>query len=172
MFRTFLICIGLMALIAVVIAGAVARAGGEPPAVAAISPTTKARAGAVDSDSKPRAQTDSAPSGDETALAGKTAPAGKSASADKSAPKGGGAQQGNAKSDKTDGDPTGAVKLSGESVVGNQNAPKSLVLVPWKSAEIGKMPGLSMLLDDSVRPVDKDVFMRELAYYRIRAGAK
>lgn len=68
--------------------------------------------------------------------------------------------------------PTGAVKLSGESVVGDQNAPKSLVLVPWKSAPIGKMPGLSMLLDDSVRPVDKGVFMRELAYYRFRVRAK
>ncbi len=32
------------------------------------------------------------------------------------------------------------------------------------------MPGLSRLLDDSIQPVDKDVFMRELAYYEIRQG--
>lgn len=160
MFRNFLICIGLMALIAVVIAGAVAWAAGDSPAAAAASVTAKTRTDAVRNASKPKSPID------KDALAGKDAPA------DKGSPNGSDAQQANAKTDKTDRDPTGAVKLSGESVVGNQNAPKSLVLVPWKSAEIGKMPGLSMLLDDSVRPVDKDVFMRELAYYRIRVGAK
>jgi hypothetical protein len=44
------------------------------------------------------------------------------------------------------------------------------VIVPWKGSEIGDMPGLSRLLDDSIQPVDKDVFMRELAYYEIRSG--
>jgi hypothetical protein len=60
--------------------------------------------------------------------------------------------------------------LSGISILGNQDAPKALVIVPWKGSEIGDMPGLSRLLDDSVQPVDKDVFMRELAYYEIRSG--
>src|SRR5689334_9725586 len=50
--------------------------------------------------------------------------------------------------------------LSGISILGNQEAPKSLVIVPWKSSEIGDMPGLSRLLDDSVQPIDKEVFMR------------
>jgi hypothetical protein len=58
--------------------------------------------------------------------------------------------------------------LAGISILGNQDAPKSLVIVPWKGSEIGDMPGLSRLLDDSVQPVDKDVFMRELSYYEIR----
>jgi hypothetical protein len=61
-----------------------------------------------------------------------------------------------------------AKTLSGISILGNQEAPKSLVIVPWKGSEIGDMPGLSRLLDDSVQPVDKDVFMRELSYYEIR----
>jgi hypothetical protein len=60
--------------------------------------------------------------------------------------------------------------LSGISILGNQEAPKSLVIVPWKGSEIGDMPGLSRLLDDSVQPVDKDVFMRELSFYEIRSG--
>jgi hypothetical protein len=60
--------------------------------------------------------------------------------------------------------------LSGISILGNQEAPKALVIVPWKGSEIGDMPGLSRLLDDSVQPVDKDVFMRELSFYEIRAG--
>jgi hypothetical protein len=63
-----------------------------------------------------------------------------------------------------------AKTLSGISILGNQEAPKALVIVPWKGSEIGDMPGLSRLLDDSVQPVDKDVFMRELAYYEIRSG--
>jgi hypothetical protein len=63
-----------------------------------------------------------------------------------------------------------AKTLAGISILGNQEAPKSLVIVPWKGSQIGDMPGLSRLLDDSVQPVDKDVFMRELAYYEIRSG--
>jgi hypothetical protein len=63
----------------------------------------------------------------------------------------------------------GAKMISGMSILGNQEAPKSLVIVPWKSSEIGDSLGLSTLLDDSRRPVDKDVFMRELGYYEIRS---
>jgi len=57
----------------------------------------------------------------------------------------------------------------GMSIGGNHEAPKSLVIVPWKSAELGMRPGLAGILDDMARPVDKDVFMRELDYYRIRS---
>jgi hypothetical protein len=59
--------------------------------------------------------------------------------------------------------------LSGISILGNQEAPKSLVIVPWKGSEIGDMPGLSRLLDDAIRPVDQEVFTRELLYYEIRS---
>jgi len=57
----------------------------------------------------------------------------------------------------------------GMSVVGNHEAPKSLVIVPWKRSELGTKPGVSGLLDELVQPVDRDVFKRELEYYRIRA---
>jgi hypothetical protein len=66
----------------------------------------------------------------------------------------------------------GDVKMSGMSVLGNEEAPKSLVIVPWKSSQLGDMPGLSKLLDDSTQPVDKEVFMRELAYYQIKVDSK
>lgn len=62
--------------------------------------------------------------------------------------------------------------LSGMSILGNQEAPKALVIVPWKSSRLGDEIGLSKTLDDGRRPVDKDVFMRELAYYEIRASSK
>ena len=66
----------------------------------------------------------------------------------------------------------GPKMISGMSILGNQEAPKSLVIVPWKSSEIGDAVGIATLLDDSRRPVDRDVFARELAYYQIKAEAK
>jgi len=60
-------------------------------------------------------------------------------------------------------------KALGMSILGNQEAPKALVIVPWKSSELGNGPSVSTLLDDSRRPVDKEVFMRMLSYYEIRS---
>ena len=60
--------------------------------------------------------------------------------------------------------------MSGMSILGNEEAPKSLVIVPWKSSELGDNITLSDTLDDRARPVDKDVFLRELTYYEIRSG--
>ena len=57
----------------------------------------------------------------------------------------------------------------GMSILGNQEAPKSLVIVPWKGSEIGESIGISTMLDDSRQPVDKEVFMRALSYYEIRS---
>ncbi len=61
-------------------------------------------------------------------------------------------------------------RLSGMSILGNEEAPKSLVIIPWKSSELGDTIALSDTLDDRARPVDKDVFLRELDYYEIRSG--
>ncbi|TLZ82404.1 MAG: hypothetical protein E6K11_01710 [Methanobacteriota archaeon] len=57
----------------------------------------------------------------------------------------------------------------GMSILGNQEAPKALVIVPWKSSQIGASLGVSTLLDDSRQPIDKEVFMRALSYYEIRS---
>ena len=68
--------------------------------------------------------------------------------------------------------PKGDVQMSGMSVLGNDDSPKSLALVPWKTSLLGDAPSLSKLLDDSTQPVDKEVFMRELAYYAIKTDSK
>lgn len=68
--------------------------------------------------------------------------------------------------------PAGDVQMSGMSVLGNDDSPKSLALVPWKASQLGDAPSLSKLLDDSTQPVDKEVFMRELAYYQIKTDSK
>ena len=63
-------------------------------------------------------------------------------------------------------------KALGMSVLGNQEAPTSLVIVPWKTSEVGRSPGVSPMLDDSRQPVDKEVFMRALRYYEVRSETK
>jgi hypothetical protein len=68
--------------------------------------------------------------------------------------------------------PVPGAKALGMSILGNQDAPKSLVIVPWKSSELGDSPGISTMLDDSKQPVDKEVFLRALRYYEIRSETK
>jgi hypothetical protein len=65
---------------------------------------------------------------------------------------------------------TGPKKMSGMSILGNEETPKSLVIVPWKSSEMGDDIGLSDTLVDRAQPVDKEVFLRELEYFEIRSG--
>ena len=58
--------------------------------------------------------------------------------------------------------------VSGMSIVGNNETPKSLYIVPWKSSEIGQETKLnSNLLNEGMNPVDKAVFMRELDFYKL-----
>jgi hypothetical protein len=59
--------------------------------------------------------------------------------------------------------------MSGMSILGNEETPKALVIVPWKSSEMGADLELSDTLDDRARPVDREVFMRELSYYELRS---
>lgn len=66
-----------------------------------------------------------------------------------------------------------AKELSGISIIGNKEAPKSLYIVPWKNSEVGVASSLnSGLLDESMTPVDKEVFMRELDFYDLSHGKK
>jgi len=64
-------------------------------------------------------------------------------------------------------------ELSGISIIGNKEAPKSLYIVPWKNSEVAVRTSLiSGLLDESMKPVDKEVFMRELEFYELSHGSK
>jgi len=63
----------------------------------------------------------------------------------------------------------GPKQLDGISILGNQEAPKALVIVPWKSSELGDALGIAPMLDDSRGPVDREVFLRALSYYEIRS---
>lgn len=60
-----------------------------------------------------------------------------------------------------------AKELSGMSIVGNDEAPKSLYIVPWKSSEIGVETSLDTMWNEGDVPVDRDVFMRQLEFYQV-----
>ena len=77
------------------------------------------------------------------------------------------AQDKNKDKDKVENKALKAKELSGMSIVGNDEAPKSLYIVPWKSSEIGVETSLNMMLNDGDGPVDREVFMRQLEFYRV-----
>ncbi len=71
----------------------------------------------------------------------------------------------------TPGDP-GAKTLRGMSVLGNNEAPMSLVIVPWKSSELGVEANLTRTLNERDLPVDREVFLRELDFYQVSVAGK
>jgi hypothetical protein len=82
--------------------------------------------------------------------------------------------QGEPEESKTDtqqvvkkGNPSDPKELSGMSIVGNEDAPKSLYIVPWKSSEIGAETSLDTMLNDGDMPVDRDVFRRQVEFYQV-----
>lgn len=80
---------------------------------------------------------------------------------------------GETQADEAQGDGVKSPKtLSGMSILGNEEAPKSLVIIPWKSSELGDDINLSDTLLERAQPVDKEVFLRELEFYEIRSGKK
>ena len=65
------------------------------------------------------------------------------------------------------GQEAGAKEMSGMSIVGNEEAPKSLYIVPWKSSEIGAGTSLDAMLSEDEVPVDREVFKRKIEFYQI-----
>ena len=65
-----------------------------------------------------------------------------------------------------------AKMVRGMSVLGNNEAPMSLFIVPWKSSELGVETNLNRTLNEHDVPVDRDVFMRELDFYQVSVGSK
>lgn len=64
-------------------------------------------------------------------------------------------------------------EITGMSIMGNNDAPKSLYIVPWKTSELGAETEFkSSLLEEDLVPVDKPVFQRELDFYAISNSLK
>ncbi|MCR4302955.1 MAG: hypothetical protein NUV63_01845 [Gallionella sp.] len=57
--------------------------------------------------------------------------------------------------------------VSGMSIVGNNETPKSLYIVPWKTSEAGKEVSFaSSILNEELSPVDKSDFIRRIEFYK------
>ena len=58
--------------------------------------------------------------------------------------------------------------VSGMSIVGNSETPKSLTIIPWKSSEIGRDTDFkSSLLGQDLTPIDKPSFLRQLEFHKL-----
>ncbi len=65
-----------------------------------------------------------------------------------------------------------AKELSGMSIIGNDEAPKSLTIVPWKSSELGVEASLDRVLSETDTAVDREVFLRQLSFYEASRGER
>jgi len=66
------------------------------------------------------------------------------------------------------------IDLDTTTITGNRELPKVMYVVPWKKSDIGDLVGRPMnsLLDEVLAPVDRDVFRREVRYYKaVKGGA-
>ena len=64
--------------------------------------------------------------------------------------------------------------MEGTKIRGNQELPKVLYIVPWHEAEIPDLsqPPLQSLIDESLTPVDREVFQRKIRYYDALSAQK
>lgn len=58
--------------------------------------------------------------------------------------------------------------MQGTAVIGNQELPKVLYIVPWKKSELPDLsdPPLESLIDEALKPIDRNVFRRQVEYYQ------
>ncbi len=63
---------------------------------------------------------------------------------------------------------TDRLELGTATVTGDREQPKVMYIVPWKKSDIGELAGkpLNSLVDEILAPVDRDVFKREVVYYK------
>jgi len=68
---------------------------------------------------------------------------------------------------------TEKLELGTTTITGNRELPKVMYIVPWKHPEAGDLRGkpLESLVDEALAPVDREVFNREINYFRaLQAG--
>ena len=59
------------------------------------------------------------------------------------------------------------IRLETTTVTGNRELPRVMVIVPWKQALPGDLPGrpAESLLDEVLAPIDRQVFRRQIAFH-------
>ncbi len=76
---------------------------------------------------------------------------------------------GTARAEDSQSSPAGpeVKEISGMSVVGNDEAPKSLSIVPWKKSELALERRMNKMLTETPEPVDREEFQRQLNFYEL-----
>lgn len=79
-----------------------------------------------------------------------------------------GAASGGTKATPKSAPKTDRLDLGTATVTGDREQPKVMYIVPWKRSDIGDLTARPMnsLVDEILAPVDRDVFKREVVYYR------
>jgi hypothetical protein len=136
-----------------------ATAPGDPPAPAA-APAKPPKATAQSEAGEPRADT-SRPAGAQSEAGEPRANAPKAPPAAPRPPGVAGQKQ------KAPG-ASDRLELGTATVTGDREQPKVMYIVPWKKSDIGDLAGKPMnsLVDEILAPVDRDVFKREVVYYK------
>jgi hypothetical protein len=65
-----------------------------------------------------------------------------------------------------------ALELDAIAITGNDELPRILAIVPWKSAEPGEVPGrpVDSLLNEVIAPIDRREYRRQLSYHEALHG--
>ena len=152
-----------------------ATAPGDPPAPAA-APAKPPKATAQSEAGEPRANT-SRPAGTQSEAgeprantsrpAGAQSEAGEPRANTSKAPSAAATRPAAAAGQKAPGT-TDRLELGTATVTGDREQPKVMYIVPWKKSDIGDLAGKPMnsLVDEILAPVDRDVFKREVVYYK------
>jgi len=135
-----------------------ATAPGDPPAPAA-APAKPPKATAQSEAGEPRANT-SRPAGAQSEAGEPRANTSKAPSAAATRPAAAAGQKAPGTTDR--------LELGTATVTGDREQPKVMYIVPWKKSDIGDLAGKPMnsLVDEILAPVDRDVFKREVVYYK------
>lgn len=60
------------------------------------------------------------------------------------------------------------VAISGMSIIGNRELPKTLYIVPWKDSDVDSETDLSRdMLNENMKVIDQEEFGRQLKYYEL-----
>jgi hypothetical protein len=138
-----------------------------PPAPAPVAdppappPAKPPKATAQSEAGEPRADTSRpAPAPRQPAAPGQTAASGQPAAASGQRSPSGAGQKAPGAMDR--------LELGTATVTGDREQPKVMYIVPWKKSDIGDLAGKPMnsLVDEILAPVDRDVFKREVVYYK------
>ena len=61
------------------------------------------------------------------------------------------------------------IEMQGTAIIGNQELPKILYIVPWKKSGLPAMkrPPIAQLINEVLAPLDREEFRRQIYYHRV-----